>query len=304
MKKKIVCAVCGEIIEVDTNEETTYCPKCSKLINIAQGEKYLSMLIIKNYNFGMHYLNITTEYEKAADSFRKVLEYDPTEIDSIQALAISLICCSTVRYSKIQDSLEALKKYRENINITNYNIDTAVTFLQKVFTLLNQYKTTLENYLMGGTLFYEEKGKNLYIKALNDILEYKLFLKEVYYGKRRYSSDSLISLKTLDESIEILKVQLSKDYQVMGHPEKMLDSINESTSIPERVYKNNFKLYKKRRKIIGAEIISYLCLFVGIVLIFALPKKLAIGIPTSGFFLLTSIVLTLLNKSFKKKLLK
>lgn len=304
MKKKIVCAVCGEIIEIETNEETTYCPKCSKLINVAQGEKYLSMLVVRYHNFGMHYLNITTEYEKAVESFKKVLEYDPNELESIHALAISLICSSTTRYSKLQNSLDVLKQYKDKINISNYNIESVMNFLKKVFSLLDQYKTTLENYLMNGGLFYEEKGKELYIKALNDILEYKLFLKDVYYAKRRYTSDSKISISSLNESIEIIKTQLASEYVVMGHPEKMLDSINEDTSIPERIFKNNFGLYKKRKTIIGFEIISLLCLLVGIILIFALPKKLAIGIPVSGFFLLTSIILIIVNKSLKKKLLK
>lgn len=304
MKKKIVCAVCGEIIEIETKEETTYCPKCSKLINVAQGEKYLSMLVVRYHNFGMHYLNITTEYEKAAESFKKVLEYDPNELESIHALAISLICSSTTRYSKLQNSLDVLKQYKDKINISNYNIESVMNFLKKVFSLLDQYKTTLENYLMNGGLFYEEKGKELYIKALNDILEYKLFLKDVYYAKRRYTSDSKISISSLNESIEIIKTQLASEYVVMGHPEKMLDSINEDTSIPERIFKNNFGLYKKRKTIIGFEIISLLCLLVGIILIFALPKKLAIGIPVSGFFLLTSIILIIVNKSLKKKLLK
>lgn len=304
MKKKIVCAVCGEIIEIETNEETTYCPKCSKLINVAQGEKYLSMLVVRYHNFGMHYLNITTEYEKAVESFKKVLEYDPNELESIHALAISLICSSTTRYSKLQNSLDVLKQYKDKINISNYNIESVMNFLKKVFSLLDQYKTTLENYLMNGGLFYEEKGKELYIKALNDILEYKLFLKDVYYAKRRYTSDSKISISSLNESIEIIKTQLASEYVVMGHPEKMLDSINEDTSIPERIFKNNFGLYKKRKTIIGFEIISLLCLLVGIILIFALPKKLAIGIPVSGFFLLTSIIFIIVNKSLKKKLLK
>lgn len=304
MKKKIVCAVCGEIIEIETNEETTYCPKCSKLINVAQGEKYLSMLVVRYHNFGMHYLNITTEYEKAVESFKKVLEYDPNELESIHALAISLICSSTTRYSKLQNSLDVLKQYKDKINISNYNIESVMNFLKKVFSLLDQYKTTLENYLMNGGLFYEEKGKELYIKALNDILEYKLFLKDVYYAKRRYTSDSKISISSLNESIEIIKTQLASEYVVMGHPEKMLDSINEDTSIPERIFKNNFGLYKKRKTIISFEIISLLCLLVGIILIFALPKKLAIGIPVSGFFLLTSIILIIVNKSLKKKLLK
>ena len=304
MKKKIVCAVCGEIIEIETKEETTYCPKCSKLINVAQGEKYLSMLVVRYHNFGMHYLNITTEYEKAVESFKKVLEYDPNELESIHALAISLICSSTTRYSKLQNSLDVLKQYKDKINISNYNIESVMNFLKKVFSLLDQYKTTLENYLMNGGLFYEEKGKELYIKALNDILEYKLFLKDVYYAKRRYTSDSKISISSLNESIEIIKTQLASEYVVMGHPEKMLDSINEDTSIPERIFKNNFGLYKKRKTIIGFEIISLLCLLVGIILIFALPKKLAIGIPVSGFFLLTSIILIIVNKSLKKKLLK
>ena len=304
MKKKIVCAVCGEIIEIETKEETTYCPKCSKLINVAQGEKYLSMLVVRYHNFGMHYLNITTEYEKAVESFKKVLEYDPNELESIHALAISLICSSTTRYSKLQNSLDVLKKYKDKINISNYNIESVMNFLKKVFSLLDQYKTTLENYLMNGGLFYEEKGKELYIKALNDILEYKLFLKDVYYAKRRYASDSEISISSLNESIEIIKTQLAGEHVVMGHPEKMLDSINEDTSIPERIFKNNFELYKKRKTIIGFEIISLLCLLIGIILIFALPKKLAIGIPITIFFFLTSLILISINRSLKKKLLK
>lgn len=304
MKKKIVCAVCGEIIEIDTDEETTYCPKCSKLINVAQGEKYLSMLVVRYYNFGMYYLNITTEYDKAVDSFKKVLEYCPSEIESIHALAISLICSSTTRYSKIPDSLEILKQYKEYINITNYNIESAINFLKKVNEVLNKYKNGLENNLMSGEIFYEEKGKELYLKTLNDILEYKTFLKDVYYQKRRYSSDSSISLNALEESIEIVKNQLTKDYQVMPHPEKMLDSINEDTSINERIFKNNFSLYKKRKRVIAFIIMSLICLIVGVILIFALPKKLAIGVPITLFFLLTSIVLIIVSKVLKNKLLK
>lgn len=304
MKKKIVCAVCGEIIEIDTNEETTYCPKCSKLINIAQGEKYLSMLIVRYFNFGMHYLNITTEYEKAVESFSKVLEYDPNELESIHLLAVSILCCSTTRKSKIKESLEILRNNKDKINISNYNIESIINFLRRIFSLLNLYKISLENNLMGGALFYEESGKQLYIQALKDILEYKLFLKEIYYGKRRYSADTEISFKSLDESINILNTQLSKNYQVMGHPEKMLDSIDEATIIPDRIFKDNFKIYKKRKCVNVLEVISIVCLIVGVVLIFALPKKLAIGIPTTGFFLLTTVVLFFIRKYYSKKLLK
>jgi len=304
MKKKIVCAVCGEIIEIDTNEETTYCPKCSKLINVAQGEKYLSMLVVRYFNFGMHYLNITTEYEKAVESFKKVLEYNSNELESIHALAISLVSASTTRNSRLLESLDVLKQYKDKINVTNYNIESVIEFLKKIISLLDLYKTSLENNLMERSLFYEEKGREIYIKALNDILEYKTFLKETYYTKRRYSSDSSISLDSLNVSIEIIKTQLSKEYKVMGHPEKMLDSLEETTLIPDRIFKDNLKLYKKRKKVIVAEIISLVCFVIGIILIFALPKKLAIGIPTTGFFLLTSIILIIVSKSLKKKLLK
>lgn len=304
MKKKIVCAVCGEIIDIDTDEETTYCPKCSKLINVAQGEKYLSMLVVRYFNFGNHYLNLTTEYDKAIESFKKVLEYDSTELESIHNLAISYLCSSTLRNSKIQDSLNVLKKYKDEISINNYNIDIVVDFLKRITALLDKYKITLENYLMSGTFFYEEKGKQIYTQALKDILEYKTFLKDVYYSKRRFSSDTSISLKSLESSIEIINVQLSKNYQVMIHPEKMLDSISDSTLIPDRIFKDNYALYNKSKHVTAFMIISLLCLLTGIILIFALPKKLAIGIPVASFFLITSLVLIISKRKLKQKLLK
>ena len=302
MKKKIVCSVCGEIIEIDDEQEMVYCPKCSKPINVLQGEKYYNLLIFRYYNLGVVALYNQTDYEKAIESFKKVVELNPSELSAVHGLALATLLTSTIRESHLKESLEVLKNAKDYIEVNKYNIDSIVKFLQEVVSSLDKYKLSLENRLMEGGYFYEEKGKKLYEDALKDILEYKVFLKEKYYGKRRYPADSNITLGELDKQISILNTQLEKDYKVMGHPSKSLDSLSEETSIEDRVFKDNRKIYKRKNHMVVWSIISFLILVVGIILIFAMRNYAVIGVRVSGLGLVLFIIFSAIRSHYKKKL--
>ena len=304
MKKKIVCSVCGEIIEIDDDSEMVYCPKCSKPINVLQGEKYFNLLIFRYYNLGVSQLYNQTDYEKAIESFKKVVELNPSELSAVHGLALATLLTSTLRKSHLQDSLKVLKDAEEYIKINSYNIDSIIKFLQDTNKYLEEYKLTLENRLMAGGLFYEEQGKDLYVQALKDMLAYKEFIKAKYYVRRHYPNDSKITINDLNKQIEILKNQLEKDYPVMITPSKSLDSDKEDMLIVDRIFKDNRKIYKRKTRITIWTIISFVILVAGIILIFALRNYLIIGVSVSSLGLLLFLIFSIIGSSLRRKLAK
>ena len=304
MKKKIVCSVCGEIIEIDDDSEMVYCPKCSKPINVLQGEKYFNLLIFRYYNLGVSQLYNQTDYEKAIESFKKVVELNPSELSAVHGLALATLLTSTLRESHLQDSLKVLKDAEEYIKINSYNIDSIIKFLQDTNKYLEEYKLTLENRLMAGGLFYEERGKELYVQALKNMLAYKEFIKAKYYVRRHYPNDSKITINDLNKQIEILKNQLEKDYPVMITPSKSLDSDKEEMLIIDRIFKDNRKIYKRKTHMTIWTIISFVILVAGIILIFALRNYLIIGVSVAGLGLLLFLIFSIVGSSLKRRLAK
>lgn len=302
MKKKIVCSVCGEIIEIDDEQEMVYCPKCSKPINVLQGEKYYNLLIFRFYNLGVSELYQQTDYEEAIKSFKKVVELSPSELSSVHGLALATLLTSTVRVSHLKESLEVLKNAEKYIEVNKFNIDAIVKFLQDLFSSLETYKLALENRLMEGGFFYEEKGKKLYETALKDILEYKEFIKAHYYGERRYPADSKVTIGELNKQIDILKTQLEKNYRVMGHASKSLDSDKEEMKIEDRIFKDNRALYKRKNHMVMWSIASFITLITGIILIFVLRKYLVIGVSISSLGLILFIIFNSIRRHLNKKL--
>lgn len=301
---KIKCPYCGEIIETDTTDDKLYCPKCFKNISIEQGKKHLSTYISKNLELAKKELNVSTEYEKAYDDFTKVIEVVADDYDAATGLVLSSLLISTVRINNLKKSMEELSKYQDILQFNQIDIEHTVHFVILINDYLNIYVDTLYERLSNKGHFYEEKGKDIYITAVNDAINYKRMLIDLYLSKRKISNKYPISETSLNNEIDKLESKKNEHYKIKHNPLHLLDVDIKECRIKDIVFKDVRKVYKNRNVSLVWAIIFLAIFAAGISLIFSLPKRLLIGVPVCAFGFIGSLIFLIVFFTNRNKLSK
>ena len=79
-------------------------------------------------------------------------------------------------------------------------------------------------------------------------------------------------------------------------------SFDEETSIEDRIFKDNRKVYKRKNHMVVWSIISFIILVVGVILIFAMRNYALIGVSVASLGLVLFIIFSAFRSHYKKKL--
>lgn len=302
--RKIRCQFCGEIFEVEDDAVNIYCPKCFKYMSSSSGQKNLGVYVSKAFNQATIDLYESTEYLKARNNFQAVLDIIPNDKDAAEGLVLSTLLSSTLRKPLIKESLNELIRYQDALKIGQISIDRASSFIVKINDYLDLYTKTLRERLFDKDHFFEEKGKNLYLEAVKDVSLYKSMLIELYLKERILPTKFHLTKEDLENQIYILKLEEKANYTVESNLLHQLDSDVKEIRIDDIVFKDNRKAYKNRHISLIMAIISIAIFVTGIILIFLMPNRLLIGVPTLLIGLLLSFIFVIIDIFNKKKLLR
>ena len=289
--KKIVCEYCEEIIEVGDNEETIYCPKCFKEVNVKLAEKRLPLFKDKRFELANTQLNVATEYEKAAQGFKKVLEIEPENLEAIRGLIISTLYQSTIRKSHIKDTHEIFKSYKSLLELLPDDFDD---FINKVNDEINYYLGELQDRLIDYDHFYEDEGKKLFYSTSEEIIDFKKTLVNNVNSKEDKSK--------IQKEINELRDLLKKDLYVESSPFHVLNTSSKEAYIPDVVFKDVRKAFKQRKRFRALFIASFGLMVVGILLIFILSSYLIIGVPIASLGFILTLVFGITYLGIERKL--
>src|SRR5574344_556232 len=221
--KKILCPLCGEIINVEDDKETIYCPKCFKNLSVEQGQKHLGLFVQKHFNLATSELYEATEYKKAAKDFQKVLDIIPDDFEAAEGLVLSTIMMSTIRSTHIKEAMHELQRYQDTLSISSVAIEKSGIFVKRVNEYLDQYHDVLKHRLMNkDNRFYEVKGEQIFKKVVQEIIDFKMVLIEAYFKSRKLPVKSNVTKEKLNKDIASLQKELTIDYAVESSPFHLL----------------------------------------------------------------------------------
>jgi len=296
---KLLCPTCNHVIETD-QEEFTYCPNCFKKVSIEQGERNLSIFVSRHLYLGKVELKQATEYKKAIEDYKKVLEVEPTNFEASEGVVFASLYSSTLREPHLKDANELLIQYKDTLRIQSMNFERSVEFIEKLNSDLVYYKDEVTKRLKGDEGFYEEDGLKLYKSIVNDLIAFKETIVDLYFSDRKFPSKSSLTKESLLLDIKNLKNELKTKYSVESNPLHKLNTSVDETYIRDDIFKDNRELYKKRNSAIRFIFYTLSLMIVGIILIFALPSKLLIGVPIASVGLIgfiTSIIIGVIRKN-------
>lgn len=300
--KKIMCPSCDKVVDATDFNDKLYCPHCFKNISVEQGRKHLDSFIFKHLNLGRKMLNEASEYKKARENFMLVLEVIDDDVEASEGLVLSTLLMSTVRTSFVKEANEELIRYKNVLKAHKYTIDRTADFVDKLNSYLDEYVLTLEKRLSDGNRFYETKGKELYFKALDDVIHFKKTILNLYFEERKLSLSGSLNEEKLKKDIANLSKKRKAYYYIETSPLHLLDTDVKECYISDQIFKDVRRYYKLTNRLLITSLISSFFFVLGIILIFALPKKLIIGVTFAGIFGLLTIVLFIIEVIYQKKL--
>lgn len=292
--KKIICPYCHQVLKVDEKMETVTCSHCEKDLNIAQVERIMQMDITRYFNYANAELYASTEYEKAAHNFMMVLSLDETIVDAVTGLALSVLYCSTLSESHLNDSLLVLSKY-QNVLVDKVNVSTLATFLSVYDKSLDLYLKTLSVRTSVANTFISEISKENYLKTLNDVVKIKQFI------VNNLLNDEVLNILNLDKkeyvkNIDKLEVLNKKKYHIN-------DKLKVENSDQERIFSDKRSSYKSASIMLIMFIVSSLLFVIGLIVLLALWKYWYIGLSITLLGAISTTVFYFLRKSYKNKVL-
>lgn len=299
---KIMCPSCDELLEVNETQEKLYCTKCFKNISIEQGKKYLVNYINKHTSLAFRYLNVATEYKKAREEFEKVVKLVSGDPTIIEGLIKSTLLMSTLRHSYISESLNYLNQYYDVLQHDIFSNNKRLIFIEEINQYLNTYIKTLEERLMDEDRFYELEGKNIYLKVIDEVKEYKQRIIDLYFINRNFTVKSSLTRARLEKDLNILTHKKNINYGIQSSPFHLLNTSVVECYINDQIFLDNRKLYKSRNIIIVWSLILFLIQCIGIMFIFLLPKRLLIGVPIAVIGFIGTITLLIIRIFIQKKL--
>lgn len=93
--KKIMCAQCGKIFELNENEQTKDCPTCGYRVDAYIGSQDYYKYIVKLTGFADKNLTEGISFDEAFRIYKELYEIDDTELDFFIGYNLSLLKTST-----------------------------------------------------------------------------------------------------------------------------------------------------------------------------------------------------------------
>lgn len=299
---KVRCSYCGEIFDCDDSNQIIYCPKCFKELSLLSSKKNLGSYVAKHLSTALIELNEEKDYSSALKDFQIVLDVYPTDFDAAKGLVLSSLYCSTVRKSFIQESLDNLIRYKNALEINNVSFETIINFVKELNSSLDIYLSTLKKRLSKDDYFYEDNGLKLYLQSVKISILYKQQLIDLYFLNRKIPLSENINKSILEKQIKALKDELKIEYHIESNPLYLLNTNVKECYIEDTIFNDNKKLFKSKKTFLILFIIFFILFIVGIILIFVLPNRLAIGVPVASVGFLNSFIFLLIDILIVKKI--
>ena len=261
--KKGFCTHCkgderARIFEVNKDADVCYCPHCAHTMKPKEAIGNYSYLISSYLKKASKALFESTEYLYAYQTFAHVIDLDETVKVAYFGRLLSLVYLSTLRTSKI--SL-ALQMHRLQAKLYHYQETSReyFNFLWLLLDALDQYENRMNKRIQNHHVFYDEDCIALYLKRMDEITKYKVFIKEeaeffVDSNKEQF----LVVVERAENSIEQSKNVFLQRYVSADGSSYLFDGfgkdgnpvINLQEHIPQQSV-HNFKpqhLYAKENK--------------------------------------------------------
>lgn len=181
--KKGFCTHCKgdeyrRIFEVNKDAEVCYCPNCMAAMSPKEAISNYGGLISHYLKKASRDLFVTTQYLEAYQTFAHVIDLNDTIKGAHMGRILSMVYLSTARKGKITFAQalhmqEASKMFHIQERANEY-----YNFLMLLLDALDTYENRLKRRLTVHGQFYDTDCIILYLKRLDEIKEYKLYITE------------------------------------------------------------------------------------------------------------------------------
>lgn len=210
--KKGLCLKCTSkridhrIFQVNPEASTCFCPICMKEMEpkeaINNYLKFIKDMLSKADNTLFVAFDPSLAYQQYAD----VLELEPYEAHALIGRILCLVYMGKVRKSYLKEAYVLL----ENTSYKGCDIQTFVSFLEKINTALDEYDQAVNKRLTIKGYYYDDECLRLYWSHLTDIVKMKeLILSTIKKIKKTEKNADL------DSAIETLEVSIDEKKRIL-----------------------------------------------------------------------------------------
>lgn len=215
--KKAYCPYCttinerSRIFEVNSEAEICYCPKCMAKMKPFEGIKLYQNFILRKVENAEKTLYRANGFNNAYCSFAEIIDYEPHNLRALFGRALTLIFMSTLRNSKMKETLELIKSESSLYLRKSRELDLYIKFITQANKAIDEYDIRMRKRLTTRKRFYDVECVKLYFLRLDEILS----LKEFFLGELQLIlqknpqliiadlSDSIVaSIKQLKEELK------------------------------------------------------------------------------------------------------
>ena len=181
--KKGYCTHCKgdedrRIFEVNKDAEVCYCPNCMAAMSPKEAISNYGALISHYLKKASRDLFVTTQYLEAYQTFAHVIDLNDSIKGAHMGRILSMVYLSTARKGKITfaqalHAQEAPKMFHYQERANEY-----YNFLMLLLDALDTYEYRLRRRLSIHSQFYDTDCIILYLKRLDEVKEYKVYITE------------------------------------------------------------------------------------------------------------------------------
>lgn len=344
--KKGLCPYCyskgrleHRIFPVNSDASVVYCPFCMKELDPHKAIETYDNVINKMVNKADHSLFVACDPITAYQRYADVLEIEKNNYKSLLGRILCLIYTSKVRESFLVEARELLAQieYKGAEEAGSY-----MSILKKINFALDEYDTALLKRLTIRDSFYDEECLRLYLRHLNDIIDFKKDIlsrlvdiknnyvsqntdvfhnlmshsisdREIFFRSPKYlaTGEGFKVTKVVKDKVYLEKLETSQSNISMRLLRKRLPSLSETKG--SRVIQNQvFKDYTpiiRAKKVSTFLVILFLLISAssGLASYFLYSKSnlyFIISLLGAGVFLILFIIFLVLHFSWKSTLKK
>ena len=322
------------IFNVNKEAEICYCPVCAHPMQPKDAIVNYRNLISHHLKRASRYLFETTEYLSAYQTFAHIIDIDDSIKVAYFGRILALVHISTLRKSKIPFALQMHKQQAPKMFHYQETVNEYYHFLILLLDALDIYENKMKKRLTSRGVFYDVDCVVLYLKRVEEIIQYKRYLvseaeffidanknsfqviaDRINNTKEHYSEVFKQSYLTADGNsykfnefgpniTPILTMQPIKNEQKVRHMKEQISLYpkdNKKSPIKDEVYQNNLPLFIFVSMSVPLAIILFFAALTAIVVGIFAPSEVIKMLLFIGAAILTSVSLMLFILHFAWK---